>query len=143
MLLRHVCMFLALSMVAFAMMFGCGTMRFCSVFVVFGCFIMFIFSHGDLDGCQLPVAIKLCWPLKVPATSQPDREHQSSGASLQQKWPAMGHPFYLVQTQGSLGHFTPGHQIVAGGAIRSNRKAFLFPAHQHLHYLRPGTSPTE
>lgn len=68
MLLRHVCMFLALSVVTFAMMFGCGPVRFSSVFVMFGCFIVFISSHVTLVGCQLPVAIKLCVPSMVPKT---------------------------------------------------------------------------
>jgi hypothetical protein len=37
--------FLALCVIAFAMMFGCGAMRFGRILVKFCCLIMFIFGH--------------------------------------------------------------------------------------------------
>jgi hypothetical protein len=38
-------------MVAFAMVFGGGTMRLGSVFVVFGSFVVVVSGHGILAGC--------------------------------------------------------------------------------------------
>jgi hypothetical protein len=45
MLLRGIRVFLALGMVAFAMMFSGRTMCLGSIFVMFGCFIMFVSGH--------------------------------------------------------------------------------------------------
>jgi hypothetical protein len=57
MLLGGIRMFLALGMVAFAMMFGGRTMCLGSIFMMFGCFIMFVSGH--------------CKPPWVFAPSQP------------------------------------------------------------------------
>ena len=46
MLLRGIRVFLALGMVAFAMMFSGRTMCLGGIFVMFGCFIMFVSGHG-------------------------------------------------------------------------------------------------
>ena len=40
------CVLLALGVVAFAVMFGGGTMCLGCIIVMFGCFIVFIFSHN-------------------------------------------------------------------------------------------------
>jgi hypothetical protein len=51
MLLRTRRVLLALGMVALAVMFGSRTMRLGGVLVVFGCLVVFVFSHGILVGC--------------------------------------------------------------------------------------------
>jgi hypothetical protein len=42
--------FLSLDVVALAVMFGSGAMRFSSVFVVFGSLVVFVFGHKILVG---------------------------------------------------------------------------------------------
>jgi hypothetical protein len=59
MLFCDICMFLALAVVALAVMFGCGTVRLRRIFVVFSCHVMFISSHCKPLSCQLPVDFEL------------------------------------------------------------------------------------
>jgi hypothetical protein len=73
MLLCDVRMFLALGMVAVAVMFGCGTVRLRRIFVVFGCLVMFISSHRKPFGYQLPVGFELTWAPIVPGFARYDK----------------------------------------------------------------------
>jgi hypothetical protein len=59
----------ALGVVALAVMFGCGTMSLCSIIVMFGCFIVFIFSHNNSMCCWFPSWGKPLKPVIVPAVN--------------------------------------------------------------------------
>ena len=67
MLLRTDRVFLALGVVALAVMFGGGTMGLGSAFVVFGSLVVLVLGHEILVGCQLPVGTNS----PFPATFQP------------------------------------------------------------------------
>ena len=49
-LLRAACVFLALGMVALAVVFGSGTVGLGGVFVMFGSFVVFVSGHFSLVG---------------------------------------------------------------------------------------------
>ena len=49
-LLRAACVFLTLGMIALAVVFGSRTVRFGGVFVMFGSFVVLVFSHFSLVG---------------------------------------------------------------------------------------------
>ena len=52
-----VCVLLAFGVVALAVMFGGGTMCLGCIIVVFGCFIVFVFSHNNPLCCWFTVGV--------------------------------------------------------------------------------------